>query len=336
MPFPRPSTRKLVLAILLVVPALVVTGCQSSSDDLGGFRIASSYTLSAGEQRTGDQVILAKTITLEAGSVVEGDLTLLGERITLDGEVRGEAVAVANHLSIGEEAHLTGDLTICVDLLVRSDAARIEGQVREECGQGGRASLSNTINSGWKSWRGSVLFRTGAAITGSLFFGALSALLTAIVPRPLVRMSESIYRAPFVTGGVGLLTLLAALGLTIVYGVSLLLILPLVLLPVVILAWLLIGALSVLGWVALAGPFGVALLRRVGLEGQPRMVAAAVGGVALSLLLRAWSVSWFTAWIGLLATTLLGAVGLGAVLLTRVGTRPYPRRATAPGAPERK
>lgn len=326
-----PSTRKLALPALLVVLALVVTGCQSSSDDFDGFMITSSYTLGAGEQRTGDQVILAGTIVLETDSVVEGDLTLLGEKVTLNGEVRGEAVTVADRLIIGEGAHIAGDLTICAKSLERSDAARIDGQMREECNQGGRASVGNTINSGWESWRGSVLFRTGAVITGSLFFGALSALLTAILPRSLVRMSESIYRAPLVAGGVGMLTMLAAIGLTVVYGVSLLLILPLVLLPVVILAWLAVGALSVLGWVALAGPFGVALLRRIGLEGQPRMVAAAVGGIALSLLLRVWSVFWLTAWIGLLATTLLGAVGLGAVLLTRVGTRPYPRRDAVAG-----
>lgn len=321
-----PLTRRLALPALLVLLALVVTGCQSASDSFDGFQIASSYTLQSGEQRAGDQVILAETIALETGSVVEGDLTLLGGKVTLNGEVRGEAVAVADRLTIGEGAHITGDLTICAKNLERSDAARIDGQVREECNQSGRTSVSNVINSGWESWRSSALFRTGAVITGSLFFGALSALLTAILPRPLVRMSESIYRAPVVAGGVGLLTILAAIGLTVVYGVSLLLILPLVLLPVVILAWLAIGGLSVLGWVALAGPCGVALLRRVGLPGQPRMVAAAVGGVALSLLLRVWSLFWFTAWIGLLATALLGAMGLGAVLLTRVGTRPYPRR----------
>ncbi len=331
MPLELSPTRKLALPALMVLLALVVTGCQTSAEDFDSFSMASSYTLRAGEERAGDQVILAGTIVLEAGSVVDGGITLLGEKVTLDGEVRGEAVAVADRLTAGDEAHITGDLVVCAKSLELSDAARIDGQVREECNRSGRASVANTINSGWESWRGSVLFRMGAVISGSLFFGALSALLTAILPRSLVRMSESIYRAPVIAGGVGMLTMLAATGLTVVYGISLLLILPLVLLPLVILAWLVIGALSVLGWVALVGPFGVALLRRAGLEGQPHMVAAAVGGVALSLLLRVWSIFWFTAWIGLLATALLGAIGLGAVLLTRAGTRPYPRRDAVPG-----
>lgn len=332
MPSETSSARRFALPAFMLVLMLVVTGCQTGAEDFDGFSVSSSYTLQSGEQRPGNQVVLAGTIVLEADSVVEGDVTLIGERVTLNADVRGDAIAVADRLIVGDNTRIAGDLVICAKNLERSDAARIAGQVREECNRGGRASAANTINSGWESWRGSALFRMGAVVSGSLFFGALSALLTAILPRPLVRMSESIHRAPVLAGGVGLLTMLAATGLTVVYGVSLLLILPLVLLPVVILAWLVIGALSVMGWVALVGPFGIALLRRAGLESPPRMVAAAVGGVALSLLLRVWSIFWFTAWIGLLATALLGAVGLGAVLLTRAGTRSYPRHTTASGS----
>jgi hypothetical protein len=62
----------------------------------------------------------------------------------------------------------------------------------------------------------------------------------------------------------------------------------------------------------------------VGIDKQPRMVTAAVGGIVLSLLLRLWSVFWFTAWIGVLATAVLGSIGLGTVILTHVGTKPYP------------
>ena len=329
MPPERSSVHRLALPALMVMLVLVVTGCQADQGDFEGFSVSSSYTLLSGEQRAGDQVILAAEIVLEAGSLLEGDITLIGEKVTVNAAVDGDAIAVADRLTIGAEAHITGDLVICVKNLERSDAARIDGNVREECNRSGRASVANTVNSGWAGWRGSALFRMSAVITGSLFFGALSALLTAILPRPLVRMSESIYRAPVAAGGIGLLTMLAATGLTVVYGVSLLLVLPLVLLPLVIIAWLVIGVLSVAGWAALAGPFGIALLRRAGLESPPRMVAAAVGGVALSLLLRVWSIFWFTAWIGLLVTALVGALGLGAVILTRLGTQPYPRRDVA-------
>ena len=80
-----------------------------------------------------------------------------------------------------------------------------------------------------------------------------------------------------------------------------------------------------MGWTALAAPFGVWVFRLLRMDHQPRMVAAAVGGIVLALLLRVWSVFWFTFWIGLVASIILGSIGLGAVILTRVGTRPYPR-----------
>ncbi len=125
--------------------------------------------------------------------------------------------------------------------------------------------------------------------------------------------------------------MMVAVGLTIIYSMSLLLVLPVVLLPFVIVGWLIVGFLSLLGWVALAQPFGVWVVSRFGMDRQPRMVSAAIGGITLALLLRIWSIFWFTAWIGLLATIILGSVGLGAVILTHIGTRPYPRSRLAAG-----
>jgi hypothetical protein len=169
------------------------------------------------------------------------------------------------------------------------------------------------------------LVRLSSTIAGSLLFGALAALGTVLFPLPLTRMSESVLRSPFAAGGVGCVTLLVAIGLTFVYSLSLLLVLPVILLPFVVVGWLAVGFLSLLGWAALAQPFGVWVIRRIGIDQQPRMVSAAVGGIALALLLRIWSVFVFTAWIGVLATLTMGSIGLGAVLLTHVGTRPYPR-----------
>ena len=161
----------------------------------------------------------------------------------------------------------------------------------------------------------------GAVISGSLFFGALSALLTAILPHVLCPSRSTARRSSPGRGHVDRarrdradrrLWHFAAADSALV-------------LPLVILAWLVIGALSVLGWVALVGPFGVALLRRAGLEGQPHGHGAAVGSVALSLL-RVWSIFWFTAWIGLLATALLSASGW-ARCCSRALARPIPPRA---------
>ena len=91
------------------------------------------------------------------------------------------------------------------------------------------------------------------------------------------------------------------------------------------LGWFVISLLSLLGWVALAEPFGNRLFALFGIDPQPAIVTAAAGGIALTLLVRVWGLFWFTAWIGLLLTVVLGSIGLGAVVLTRLGTKPFPR-----------
>ena len=310
-----------VLALLMVV----TSACVATNQDVGGFSAEASYTLRSGKQLTGDQVVLAYKITLEPDSMVEGDMTLTGNKVRLNGEVDGDVVVVSDRVTVGDTAHVTGDLVVCAKDLQRSDMARIDGEFKEECTNSGRVSARNLLESGWDSWQGSVFFRVSSVIVGALLFGAVAALITTVFPRPLVRMSESVQRSPLTAGGVGFLTMLVAIGLTVVYGISLILLLPVVLMPLVLVGWLVIGVLSLLGWAALASPVGVWVFRMLRMDHQPRMVAAAVGGIVLALLLRVWSVFWFTFWIGLVASIILGSIGLGAVILTRVGTRPFPR-----------
>ena len=322
---PRVWQRVLPLGVMALL-AVAALACASETPDVGGFTLGRAYRLTSGDQLRGDQMVVAEQITLEAGSVIDGNATLTGSDIIFDGDVNGDVVVVAEHLVIGPEAQVTGDMTFCAKDLEQDPAARIDGDLKEECANSGGVSASRLMESGWESWRASAFFRVGSGIIGSLLFGALAALGAVLFPRSLVRMSESVHTSPAAAGGVGCLTMLVAFGLTILYGMSLLLVLPVVLLPFVLIGWLIIGLLSLAGWMALAQPFGVLLFRLLRMDRQPRMIAAAMGGIALALMLRIMSVFWFTAWIGLVATAALGSVGLGAVILTRVGTRPYPRQ----------
>jgi hypothetical protein len=317
--------RNLILIGVLTVVALITAGCSSDSGDDEGFSLRRSYKLKSGAQLDGDQVVVAMNIDLGSGSQIDGNVTLTGNDITLAGAINGDVVAVTDKMLVDDTAHVTGDLIVCAKDFQRSPRALIDGEIKEECTDSGTVSAGNVLESAWDSWRGSSFFRVSSVIIGSLLFGALAALSALVFPAPLVRMSESVQRSPVRAGGIGFLTMLVAVGLTVLYGISLLLVLPIVLLPFVMVGWIVVILFSLLGWVALAVPFGVYLTRLVGMDKQPRMVAAAVGGIALALLLRLWSVFWFTAWIGILATVVLGSIGLGAVILTQVGTKPYPR-----------
>lgn len=327
------ASRRRWLGPLSALIALMLAGlaCNVGTEQAGRVFFERVFRVDVGDQVTGDQLVLAYEVDLRAGSTVDGDLTLTARNAQVNGAINGDLLIVADRLELGPQAQISGDVTACVSTLRRAAEAQIGGELQKKCSNDNSVSVGQLVDSGWDAWRGSVFFRFSTVLGGGLLFGALAALGAIVFPRRLVRMSEALYRAPLVAGGVGLMTIAVAVGLTLLYGLSLRLLVTLALLPIVVLAWVLLMLLSLLGWMALAGPFGVWLFRRIGLDTYPAMVPAAIGGVILALLLRVWSIFWFTSGIGVAATILVGAVGLGAVILTRGGTSPYThhRRAAA-------
>ncbi len=317
----RTWTLPLSVLGLLVMATL---GCVGSS--ASAFQINTTYTLGSGQQRTGDRLLVAEKISLASGSAINGDLTLIGSQVNLDAQIDGDTVVVADELNIGDTARIQGDMIVCANTIKRSDSALIAGEYKQECSAGSQISVTNALETGLDNWRTTLFFRLGGLVTGMLFFGALAALSTTLLTRPLYLMSTSARRTPLTTGAVGLLTLLIVAGLSLVYLFSLALVLPLILLPFMLLVWLMVGLLILLGGVALADPIGAFVFHLAGTDDQPRMVTAGVGGMLLMLLVQVWGLFWLTAWVGVLMAVVLGSVGLGAVVLTRAGSRPFPRQ----------
>ena len=311
-------------AALLVLLALLLAACNTTSSGSSADQVAlqRTYRLAAGERQSGDLVVVAQNVSLEAQSTVGGDAAITARNVEIDGTVEGDAVIVAERLTLGPEAELRGDVVACARTFERADGARIFGEVIEECSNPPNVGLEQLLTDAWLSWQASWLLRASSVVLSALFFGALAALGTVLIPRPLACMARTIQRRPWQAGGVGLLTLAIAGGLTVLYGLSLKLIVPVVLLPAVLLGWLVLGMLSLLGWIAWAAPVGQWVFYRLRRGTQPQMIAAAVGGVVLALALRVWSIFGFVGWLAGLISLGVGSVGLGAVLLTRAGTRP--------------
>ncbi len=171
------------------------------------------------------------------------------------------------------------------------------------------------------------LLRILESLGMALATGALSGLMAAIVPRQLIRARDTAMIQPATAAIVGVLGLILAVGATFVYGLSLFSIVTIVLVPLVVLAWTAIGLIAFAGWIVVAEPFGRILLARLDIQTVP-MVAATVGGVALTFGTEFLSAIPFVGWIGSLLALLIGCAGFGALLLTRLGTRSYPPRIT--------
>lgn len=323
----RSVARSLIrLGLLLAVSALLAS-CSFESDQLGGFRFDDTYRLRSGESLDGDQVWVGSSLAFDQGSAVNGDITMIGDDVVASGLVSGDLTVIANDFTLDSTARVTGDLTYCTDRSHIQEGAQVGGELKNECAGDGRSVLDRIGGSGGDRWQPGLLTRLLGTLGRVLFLGGVAALGMVLFPDGLRRMSSSMRSAPYASAGIGCLTLLAAIGVSVLYAISLILVIPLLVLPLFVLAWLALGLALLVGWAAFAHPVGGWILRRAGIPDQPAMVQAAVGGLALGLAVMVWDLFWITSWIGSLAALIVSAIGLGAVILTRLGTRAYPQRA---------
>jgi hypothetical protein len=161
----------------------------------------------------------------------------------------------------------------------------------------------------------------------SLVLTGVSALAVAAFPRQISYIEEAILTMPRRVGQAGLLAVLLVIGVTA--GVVLLLgVVPplgLITLPVFGLAALVLLGMTVSGWITVALIVGNWLLRRMS-RGLPPLITVAIGSIVLFAIWHMLALLPFGVLIVLAAMAVLGTVGLGAVVATRLGTRPVRRR----------
>jgi len=161
-----------------------------------------------------------------------------------------------------------------------------------------------------------------ATIAGSLGVGIWCAIITLIIPEPIRVARNSALIAPFTAVLVGFLALAAGFGITTLLS---LLIVTIICIPVIALVDIFLGALIALGIVVIAEPVGHMILRRRGIYAAP-IAAATVGGVSLSVILALlFSLPFGLSVIGYIALAIVLSAGVGSLMLTRLGRRPYPR-----------
>jgi len=293
----------LLLAItLLAVPASALAApiAQPAGDEV---IFGDSYTLAAGQVLDGNLVVFGGNVSIEAGATVLENLVVFGGNVELDGTVLGDLVVIGGNVDLRATAVVEGDLVNPGGNINRAPGAEVRG------------NLVTEFNFGWL--RGMDGFRVGWGFNGAwqlikaVAMAAIALLVAFLVPDHLRRTSDSIVKNPVTAGGLGLLTLILtpfALVITIITCV----------LPPIIL--LVVGLASLFGWVAL----GFELGRRLALAlhaDWSLLIQVTLGTFLLTL--AAGFITWIPC-IGWLAGILLGAVGLGAALLTRFGTLKEP------------
>jgi hypothetical protein len=309
-----------LLAVLVILPLQTVAAAGQAQN--GQLVLGQSFTLNSGETMNGDLLVLGGSATLEQGATLNGDVAVLGGVLTIAGQVNGNAAVFGGGAELASTAHITGNLSVIGSTLVRTAGSLVDGQVFNSATAAPQSATSAQPLPGSPivvlpgAVRGSLapLWSALAALVRSLALALMAMLVMLFLAPHAQRVAQAAVDQPLIAGGVGLITLLLA-------PVALLLmVLTILLIPIAALAVIALLVAGLFGWIAIGLEIGQRFSRAVHQEWHPAL-SAGVGTFVLTLVAAALTSIPVVACIGWLLPFLVGLVALGAVGMTRFGTR---------------
>ncbi len=310
---------KLVSAILfsaILLAAFPIAALAASPSDVV---IGNSYTLESGQTLSTDLFVLGGNVNLKEGSTVTGNVLILGGTAQAAGTINGDLTVLGGTLSLADSFILKGNLNYAGTVLNRAPGAQINGQVNTSTNApyfvfpgGTRIPMFNSY--------ANPFFTVGGYFLG-LFLWALVAMLVAMfIPTHLTRTTETALSQPLLSGGLGILTVI------IVPIVVVLLTITICLIPVAFIGAVLLIVAWVFGLIAL----GLEVGKRISLAFKHEWHPGITAGLGTLVLMAILNGIAFIPCVGWIPKALVGAVGLGAVLLTQFGRKPYIRSLSVP------
>ena len=309
----------IVLVLLLALP---VTAFAAPLDD-GKVVLGSHYVLDSGETLDGDLVVLGGIAELMEDSTVYGSVFVMGGSLEADGYIDGDLAVMGGNAHLGPNAVVDGDV-VTLGGNVDPGLAIVKGTITSEQVFDFPMSFDATRSysfpqqfRGFQGFQGfgmSMGTRILAFFFQAFLLAALAALVVVFIPEHTKRVASTLAEQTWISGGIGILTMIVApiliffLFITICFAV-------LGFLGVFILV-----VAGVFGWIAMGMEVGDRLAKALEREWQP-VLSASAGTFVVTLVLM--GIGGFVPCIGWLAPFLVGAAGLGAVILTRFGTREY-------------
>lgn len=322
----------IVLSLVLLASLMLPSVAFAAGPNDGRIVMGGSFNLATGQSLDGDLVVFGGDVTLQTGSTVNGNILVMGGNVAVAGEVNGDVSLLGGNIRLDNSAYVHGNVTSVGGNITRTPGARVDGQVTT--GQG--ISLPFTFGVSPSIIAPEIpnfAASRFAPILGFIWFAfrtlilaALAVLLTLFWPNPAIRTANAVVSQPAASGGLGLLTY--------VVGVPalLLIMITIILSPLSLLGLLILVAASVFGWIAV----GLELGRRMAEAFKWDLHTAAAAGIGVFLMTFVVGGIGLIPCVGWVVPFLVACIGLGAVILTRFGSREYlPAGGEAPAAPSR-
>ncbi|HUF37336.1 MAG TPA: hypothetical protein VMN57_02325 [Anaerolineales bacterium] len=291
----------IVITLSLALPAAVAAKGHEDEIVAGG-----EFVVGEEDVLDDDLLVIGGTVEIRPGGRVAGDVTQIGGTLTIHGSVDGDIRQVGGTLVLEDGAAILGDVITNGGTLVHSEQAEVAGEV----GPGG--SSKPVRMSGEGPWG---IGRTIGDGFWSLFkifsMAALAVVVGMLWPRQLAVAGETIAGNPVLAGGAGLLTVGVVVPLVFIAAVTL------VLIPLSLAGLAALGAAGVFGWIALSFEVGRRIGEAAGQDWAPGLAAGA-GAILLGIIFTGVAQIPCVGWA---VQAAVGLIGLGAVVLTRFGTR---------------
>lgn len=309
------KTRRIILGLFLIVLAMLfVLPKQALAAPSGKLVLGGTYTLQSGETLYEDLVVLGGYVRLEADSVVNGDVAIMGGTLFAAGIINGDLITAGGAIYLQDSATVKGDFTSLGAQVERNQGAEILGEIFSE--QDVPVSI---LPDTWQSTRIMPYgihssFSLGWFILRIVLWGLLAMLIVMFLPDHAERVTKAVRSQPLIATGLGIATVLILPILLVILAITI------CLLPVSLIGFLGLVVAWAFGVIALGLEVGRRFGRILNQNWQPAL-AAGVGTFLLALALDGFNA--IVPCLGWLPQFLAGALGLGAVMLTRFGTQEY-------------
>jgi hypothetical protein len=243
-------------------------------------------------------------VVIEASMKVQ-NVIVFGGQITVNGTVEQNVVAIGGSAVLSRTAVVGGDVVALGGIIAVGTGADVRGTLTEINSSNISEAISDLLSNDWEGW--SWLF----AIFSVVVFMAIlvtAMLIVALIPKPIVTISEGIilhtYRAS-IAGFIGLL-MIAPIAVLLALSV-----IGIVLIPLEI---ILVLCAAIFGFITVAQILGERVLARFK-KPNDSLVRQTFWG-----LLILWLIGWIP-YVGWMIKVLAIVLGLGGVMITRFGTK---------------
>ncbi len=358
-----------LIVLLFMIALPVMAQKPGGSSEGGRVVFGTNFTLEEGDVIKGDVVVFGGNFEMEAGSKVKGDVVVFGGNVNIAGEVKGDVAAIGGNVYVDEDGAVKGDLVGLGGQIEVAEGADVSGAVGEgpefSFGEKGfsfeippiptitapqhapeppqtpelpkppvapKREVKPHTGSSFFSWLAHFIGDGIAGIFWAAILGGLSVLLVLFFPAHIRTIEDTLSKAAPISFVLGVVTLAATAATVALLTLFFWLIIPLCGIFIVGLFWTLA---MFAGWTVAGKLLGNKIFSAFGNSKASNISTTLLGVTALTLISvmpfldQLPDLGWMFDFAGGVVGFLAGSVGLGAVVLSRFGTRRYQTGATA-------